>query len=83
MDVTGDPLLNSTADTLADWWTGQTGGRAVLILDALSLRELPWILYGAKERGYTVHGAKATAAELPADTTPFAKGARIRPTLCA
>lgn len=68
-----ETTVEQTADTLADWWAGQTGGRAVLILDALSLRELPWILYGAEERGYTVHGAKATAAELPADTTPFAK----------
>ena len=68
-----ETAVEQTADTLADWWAGQTGGRAVLILDALSLRELPWILHGAKERGYAVHGAKATAAELPADTTPFAK----------
>ena len=68
-----ETAVEQTADTLADWWAGQTGGRAVLILDALSLRELPWILHGAEERGYTLHGAKATAAELPADTTPFAR----------
>ncbi|HEX8359296.1 MAG TPA: hypothetical protein VF613_04285 [Longimicrobium sp.] len=62
-----------TADVLADWWAAQTGGRAVLILDGLSLRELPWLLQGAQERGFTIHQARATAAELPADTTPFAK----------
>jgi hypothetical protein len=31
------------------------------------------LLKGAAERGYTVHQARATGAELPADTTPFAK----------
>ncbi len=44
-----------------------------MILDALSLREVPWILDGAEKRGYKVHKALATGAELPADTTPFAK----------
>ena len=44
----------------------------MLILDALSLREAPWILHGAEERGYKV-SARVTGAELPADTTPFAK----------
>ena len=62
-----------TADTLVQWWESQSGGRAVLILDALSLRESPWLLAGAEARGYTIHTAKPTCAELPADTTPFAK----------
>lgn len=62
-----------TADALAAWWESHFSGRAVLVLDAMSLREVPWILQGAKSRGYTVHQARATAAELPADTTPFAK----------
>jgi hypothetical protein len=61
-----------TADALADWWANQDGARAVLILDGLSLREAPWILKEAEERGYSVHEARATGAELPADTTPFA-----------
>ena len=61
-----------TANELAAWWTGRDAGRAVLILDGLSLREAPWLLHGAKERGYVVHQARATGAELPADTTPFA-----------
>ena len=65
--------VSRTSKTLATWWESQNGGRAVLILDALSLRESPWILKGAEERGFTVHKAKATGAELPADTTPFAK----------
>ncbi|MCC6493494.1 MAG: hypothetical protein IT424_10780 [Pirellulales bacterium] len=62
-----------TSDALATWWSAQSGGKAVLILDALSLREAPWLLAGAEERGFTVHDARPTGAELPADTTPFAK----------
>lgn len=67
-----DERVEHTADALAAWWQAQTGGRAVLILDALSLREAPWILHGAAERGYKV-SARVTAAELPADTTQFAR----------
>ncbi len=62
-----------TAERLATWWNGTSSGRAVLVLDALSLRESPWLVHGAPERGYTVHSAQATGAELPADTNPFAK----------
>jgi len=62
-----------TSEALVQWWNDQAGGRAVLILDALSLREAPWLLAGAEQRGYTVHTSKPTCAELPADTTPFAK----------
>ena len=60
------------AERLAVWWRGRAPGRAVLILDGLSLREAPWLLHGATERGYVVH-AEASGAELPADTTPFAQ----------
>lgn len=62
-----------TAERLVDWWSMNPSGRAVLILDALSLREVPWILEGASKRGYTVHRAETTGAELPADTNAFAK----------
>ena len=62
-----------TAERLAEWWSMNPSGRAVLILDALSLREAPWILEGASKRGYTLHRAEATGAELPADTNAFAK----------
>lgn len=65
--------VKRTADALAEWWAGPGDGKAVLILDALSLRELPWILEGLNERGYTLHEAGVTGAELPADTTPFAR----------
>ena len=64
--------VERTADRLTAWWDATPPGRAVLILDALSLREAPWLLRGAADRGYTVH-ADVTGAELPADTGPFAR----------
>ncbi len=63
----------ATADVLEAWWKATHGGRAVLILDALSLREAPWILQEASKRGYAVKDAKPTASALPSDTTSFAK----------
>jgi hypothetical protein len=65
--------VERTSKALTAWWDAQVGGRAVLVLDGLSLRELPSLLQGAQARGYMVHTARATASELPADTTPFAK----------
>jgi len=68
-----ETIVPRTADVLAAWWSAQAQGRAVLVLDAMSLREVPWLLEGAAARGYTIHQARATGAELPADTTPFAE----------
>lgn len=62
-----------TSQVLADWWSGHSPGRAVLILDALSLREAPSILHQAAARGFPLQQARPTCAELPADTTPFAR----------
>ncbi|MCM8857686.1 MAG: hypothetical protein LC539_18495 [Candidatus Thiodiazotropha sp.] len=62
-----------TSKNLADWWSTHSPGRAVLILDALSLREAPWLLHKAVDRGFTVNDARPTCAELPPNTTPFAK----------
>jgi hypothetical protein len=64
-------LLNSHA--LASWWKDNNPGRAILILDGLSLREVPWILEAARSQGYSVHSAHANLSELPPETTPFAK----------
>lgn len=61
------------SDRLVAWWREQEDGKAVLILDAFSLRESPWLLVGAESRGFKIHDARAVGAELPADTTPFAK----------
>jgi len=66
-------VVPKTSAALIQWWENQSNGRAVLILDALSLREAPWIIHGAAERGFTIHNARATGAELPADTTSFAR----------
>src|SRR5262245_52723233 len=54
----------TTADALTSWWAGRGAGRAILILDGLSLREVPWLLQGADKRGYKVHTSHATASEL-------------------
>lgn len=62
-----------TVNALKVFWQRQTMPKAILILDALSLREAPWILEGAKQRGYIIHSEGATASEIPGDTTPFAK----------
>ena len=66
-------VAKTTANALAEWWEARDGGRAVLILDGLSLREVPWLLGGLHSRGYVVHQAGGTGAELPPNTTPFAK----------
>lgn len=67
--------VERTSERLARWWAAPTfaGGKAVLILDGLSLRELPWLLQGANERGFVVHEASANASELPGETDQFAR----------
>ncbi len=62
-----------TADVLTQWWQSRSDGKAVLILDSLSLREIPWLLSGVQQHGLTLHNAQVFGAELPADTTSFAK----------
>jgi hypothetical protein len=62
----------TTADALAAWWAGRAPGRGVLILDGLSLREVPWLLHEAAKHGYKIHDALATASELPGETSAFA-----------
>ena len=56
-----------------EFWNANPSGKAVLILDGLSLREMPWLLQEAKQRGYQIHQAVIRGTELPSDTTPFAK----------
>jgi hypothetical protein len=70
--VFGDSV-ERTSDRLARWWTEPYSAKAVLILDGLSLRELPWLLQGAKERGFTLHEVSANASELPGETNQFAQ----------
>jgi hypothetical protein len=61
------------AQAIIDFWKYTPDGKAVLILDALSLRETPWLLQEADRRGYRVRQASARGSEIPSDTTPFAK----------
>ncbi|MCW5257561.1 hypothetical protein D5038_14670 [Verminephrobacter aporrectodeae subsp. tuberculatae] len=65
--------VERTSDRLARWWAEPYNAKAVLILDGLSLRELPWLVQGARERGFTLHGVEANASELPATTHEFAR----------
>lgn len=65
--------VERTSDRLVRWWNEPYSAKAVLILDGLSLRELPWLLQGAKERGLTVHDVSVNASELPGETNAFAR----------
>lgn len=65
--------VERTSDRLTRWWAEPFSAKAVLILDGLSLRELPWLLQGAKERGFTTHEVAACASELPGETDEFAR----------
>jgi len=62
-----------TAQSLIEFWNKIPSGKAVLILDALSLREAPWLLQEAERRGYQVHLSSARGSEIPSDTISFAK----------
>jgi len=63
-----------TVEALQGWWTAPAShGRAVLILDALSLREMPVILAEAAKRQITPRGVKVTGAQVPTDTDQFAR----------
>lgn len=68
-----DTATTHTADRLADWWTKPHAKKAILILDGLSLRELPFLLSGASKNGFTAYAIEATTSELPGETTQFAQ----------
>ncbi|MBR1325725.1 hypothetical protein [Bradyrhizobium ottawaense] len=65
--------VERTSDRLVRWWAEPFSAKAVLILDGLSLRELPWLLQGATMRGFTLHAVSAHASELPSETSEFAR----------
>jgi hypothetical protein len=65
--------VERTSERLVRWWAEPYSAKAILILDGLSLRELPWLIEGAKKRGFTVHGVTAHASELPSETNAFAR----------
>jgi len=62
-----------TSDELIKHWNQKANGKAVFIIDGLSLRELPFLLEGAAQHGYHIHQSHITAASLPSETTVFAK----------
>lgn len=65
--------VERTSDRLVRWWAEPFSAKAILILDGLSLRELPWLLQEARERGFTIHEVSANASELPGETDEFAR----------
>jgi hypothetical protein len=65
--------LPSTKSRLDKFWQDSGSGKAILILDALSLRELPFLIEALKNANLAAIEITATATPLPADTTPFAK----------
>jgi hypothetical protein len=65
-------------DELKRFWV-QAGpsGTAVLVLDALSLRELPVILNAGKDRGLAATRVEALGSQVPSDTDRFAEALGI------
>ena len=61
-----------TAARLREIWQQSNDGLAILLLDGLSLRELPWVIQEGQRRGFQVTPS-VTAAELPADSSRFAQ----------
>ena len=68
-----EATVERTSDRLMRWWAEPCSAKAILILDGLSLRELPWLLQGAKDQGLTLHEVTASASELPGQTNEFAQ----------
>lgn len=63
-----------TSSQLREWCAAPSSiGRAVLVLDALSLREMPWLLGGAQARNIQPSNVRVTGAEAPSDTDQFAR----------
>lgn len=58
-------------------WTNQGAGKAVLILDALSLREMSILLSAAGIRGLNPLQVRVTGSECPSTTDQFAKSIGI------
>jgi len=61
-----------TSDGLKSW-ASSGSGKAVLVLDALSLRELPILMGAAEARGLRPVQVKVTGSECPSTTDHFAK----------
>lgn len=63
-----------TSTALQTWWQQPAPtGRAILILDGLSLREMPALLAGASARDVKPTMVRVTGSEVPSDTDQFAQ----------
>jgi hypothetical protein len=58
---------------LIEWWHNGHGGKAALLLDGLSAREVPVLVAEAKKRGFSLSGSELLASELPAETNAYAR----------
>jgi hypothetical protein len=63
----------TASQQLVSWWQSGHGGKAILILDGLSIRELPLLLAGAEKRGFAIRDQDIKGSEIPAETTAFAQ----------
>ncbi|MBX3410401.1 MAG: hypothetical protein KF859_11015 [Phycisphaeraceae bacterium] len=68
----------SVVDGLREFWAssawgGGVAGTAILILDALSLRELPLIVTAAKKRGVNPVRCEVRGSRVPTETDQFAQ----------
>ena len=65
----------TVVDGLREFWASSSGvaGTAILILDALSLRELPLIVAGAKKRGFEPVRSEVRGSQVPTETDQFAQ----------
>jgi hypothetical protein len=63
--------ISKTSDKLKDFWNTHEEGKCILVLDALSLRELPYFIEGAEKRNISI-SAQCTFSEFPSDTNTFA-----------
>lgn len=68
----GDTVPKNS-DNLKNWQRKPYDAKAILILDCLSLREMPLLLKGADTHGFTVLQNDVFASELPGETTEFAR----------
>ena len=63
----------TAVDELKKFWVQTSAsGTAILLLDALSLRELPIIVAAAKDRGLAPSRVEALGSQVPSDTDRFA-----------
>lgn len=68
----------TAVDELKRFWIQKTAsGTAVLVLDGLSLRELPLIVNAAKERDLTPTRVEAFGSQVPTETDRFAEAVGI------